>query len=147
MKATDFSLPDQIGNIHTLSDYVGKWVILYFYPRDDTPGCVKEACSFRDNLDQLQKKNVVVLGVSKDSVESHKKFAKKYRLNFSILSDENKDVLKKYKAWGKKKFMGREYEGTYRMTYLISPEGKIYKVYPKVNPLIHTEELLKDIPS
>lgn len=146
MKAEDFSLPDQDGRVHKLSDYLGKWAVLYFYPKDDTPGCTTEACNFRDNLSKLQKKNMVILGVSKDSVASHKKFAEKYHLNFTILSDESKEVIKKYKAWGKKKFLGREYEGTYRMTYIIDPKGKIFKEYPKVNPVEHVGEILKDLP-
>lgn len=145
MKATDFSLPDQNGTIHTLSQYRGKWVILYFYPRDDTPGCTKEACSFRDSINQFQKFGVVILGVSKDSVTSHKKFAEKYKLNFTILSDESKKVIQAYHAWGKKKFLGRESEGTLRITYLINPSGEIQKVYEKVNPLIHSSQILSDL--
>lgn len=145
MKAIDFKLPDQDGKIHSLSQYLGKWVVLYFYPRDDTPGCTKEACNFRDSIHELEKLEVVILGVSKDSISSHKKFSEKYHLNFPILSDEKKDVLKLYKAWGKKKFMGKEFEGILRMTYLIDPEGEIKKAYDKVNPLIHAEEVFKDL--
>src|SRR3989304_6554179 len=145
MKASNFSLPDQDGTIHELSDYSGKWVVLYFYPKDDTPGCTKEACSFRDASQEFRDRGVVVLGVSKDSVASHKKFSEKYHLNFPILSDEDKRVIKAYKAWGMKKFMGKEFEGIIRTTYLINPEGKIPKIYPKVNPLIHAGEVLKDI--
>jgi len=145
MKASNFSLPDQDGTIHELSDYSGKWVVLYFYPKDDTPGCTKEACSFRDASQEFRDRGVVVLGVSKDSVASHKKFSEKYHLNFPILSDEDKRVIKAYKAWGMKKFMGKEFEGIIRTTYLINPEGEIAKIYPKVNPLIHAGEVLKDI--
>lgn len=145
MKASDFSLPDQNGTIHTLSQYRGKWVILYFYPKDDTPGCTKEACSFRDNIAQFQKLGVVILGVSKDSVKSHKKFEQKYSLPFPLLSDEEKVVHKAYNAWGMKKFMGREFEGTLRNTYLINPAGAIDKVYEKVNPLVHAGETLADL--
>lgn len=145
MKAPDFSLADQDDRIHKLSDYRGKWVVLYFYPKDDTPGCTKEACNFRDFLDTFKEKGVAILGVSKDSVISHKKFAEKYHLNFPILSDESKEVIKAYKAWGKKKFLGREFEGTLRMTYLIDPKGEIGKVYKNVNPTIHASEILKDL--
>lgn len=147
MKARVFTLPDQEGKMHTLSEYKGKWVVVYFYPKDDTPGCTKEACSFRDNISKLHEKGVVVLGISKDSPKSHKKFAEKYHLNFALLSDESKDVMKVYNAWGMKKFMGREYEGTFRNTYLISPQGEIQKVYEKVNPLTHVKEILSDLES
>jgi peroxiredoxin Q/BCP len=145
LKAPDFKLKDQENNIHSLSNYKGNWVVLYFYPKDNTPGCTKEACSFRDNLEELKKEGVVVLGVSADSVNSHQKFAEKYKLNFPILSDENKEIIKKYKAWGKKKFMGKTYEGILRITYLINKQGKIFKVYPNVSPENHALEILKDI--
>lgn len=145
MKAKDFKLTDQDGKTHSLSMYFGKWIVLYFYPRDDTPGCTKEACNFRDSISELKKLGVVVLGVSKDSVASHKKFADKYHLNFPILSDETKEVMKSYEAWGKKKFMGREFEGTLRMTYLIDPKGEIRKVYKNVNPSIHAGDILNDL--
>lgn len=143
--ANDFNLPDQDGKYHKLSDYKGRWVVLYFYPRDNTPGCTKEACNFRDSFRELQKMDVQILGVSKDSIASHKKFAEKYNLNFPILSDEDKGVIKKYKAWGIKKFMGREFEGIFRKTYLIDPKGTIKKVYEKVNPLTHASEIIKDL--
>jgi len=147
MKAKDFELPDQDGKNHKLSDYLGKWVILYFYPKDDTPGCTKEACTFRDSIDEYQKLGAVILGVSKDSVASHKKFAEKYHLNFPILSDETKKVIQEYKSWGVKKFMGREFEGIIRNTYLIDPKGEIKKFYEKVNPLTHSDQILKDLTS
>lgn len=147
MKAKDFELPDQNGKIHKLSDYRGKWVVLYFYPKDDTPGCTKEACNFRDSIDKFQKLGVQILGVSKDSVISHKKFAEKYKLNFPILSDESIEVIKAYKSWGVKKFMGREFEGIIRNSYLIDPKGEIKKFYEKVNPLTHSSEILSDIKS
>jgi peroxiredoxin Q/BCP len=147
MQAKDFELRDQFGKIHRLTDHKGKWVVLYFYPKDDTPGCTKEACNFRDAIDKFTKLGIVILGVSKDSVVSHKKFADKYHLNFTILSDESKDVIKEYKSWGIKKFMGREFEGTIRNTYLINPKGEIVKFYEKVNPLTHSEEILKDLRS
>ena len=145
MKAVDFSLPDQNGKTHTLSQYRGKWVVLYFYPKDDTPGCSLEACNFRDSFRVLEQMDVVILGVSKDSQESHQKFAKKYSLNFPLLSDPEKQVIKEYKAWGKKKFLGKEFEGTLRTTYLIDPQGEIKKVYAKVNPLTHSGEIIKDL--
>ena len=145
MLVKDFELPDQNGKIHKLSDYRGKWIVLYFYPKDDTPGCTKEACNFRDSIDKFKKLGVVILGVSKDSVTSHKKFADKYHLNFTILSNEDKSVIRKYKSWGIKKFMGREFEGTIRNTYLINPKGEIVKFYEKVNPLTHSEQILKDL--
>lgn len=147
MLADNFTLPDQDNSVHQLSDYLGKWIVLYFYPKDDTPGCTKEACNFRDSYHQLQQNNMVILGVSKDSVASHKKFAQKYDLNFPLLSDPTAEVIKKYHAWGEKKFMGRTFEGIYRMTYLINPQGEISKVYEKVNPLTHANEILKDLDS
>ncbi len=143
--ADDFSLADQNGKVHTLRAYRGKWVVLYFYPKDDTPGCTKEACSFRDNAAELEKKNVVVLGVSKDSASSHKKFADKFHLNFPLLSDERLSTIKAYKAWGEKKFMGRSHDGILRITYLIDPKGEVAKVYEKVNPLVHTAQILADL--
>ena len=145
MKAKDFELQDQDGNVHKLSNYGGKWVVLYFYPKDDTPGCTKEACNFRDTLKSLQNLNVQIIGISKDSISSHKKFAVKYHLNFPILSDESKKVIKSYQAWGAKKFMGREFDGVIRKTFLIDPNGVIKKVYEKVNPLVHASEIVNDL--
>ena len=147
MKAKDFTLPDQEGKLHKLSDYKGSWIVLYFYPKDDTPGCTKEACSFRDSYHELQKMGTQILGISKDSVASHKKFAEKYDLNFPILSDESTKVIKDYKSWGTKKFMGREFEGTIRNTYLIDPKGEIKKFYKKVNPLTHSLQIISDLKS
>jgi peroxiredoxin Q/BCP len=139
MKTTDFSLHDQNDTVHTLKQYRGKWVVLYFYPKDDTPGCTIEACKFRDSLAQLQKLGVVILGVSKDSVASHKKFAQKYHLNFPILSDISKEIIKAYDAQG--------IIGTLRKTYVINPDGDIKKVYNNVNPTIHAGEILRDLPA
>lgn len=144
-KAPNFSAPDQNEKQHSLKDYKGKWVVLYFYPKDDTPGCTKEACNFRDTYHELQSMGVVILGVSKDSVESHKKFAQKYNLNFPILSDPEKEIIETYGAWGSKKFMGRQFEGVKRITYLINPKGQIAKVYEKVNPLTHSKEIIEDL--
>ena len=145
MKAIDFNLADENGVFHKLSDYTGKWVVLYFYPKDNTPGCTKEACNFRDTLAELKKYGVEILGVSKDSVASHRKFADKYHLNFTILSDESKETIKSYQAWGMKKFMGKEFEGTIRKSYLIDKTGNIAKVYEKVDPTKHAAEILNDI--
>ncbi len=145
MEASNFSLPDQDGKVHTLSDYKGTWLIVYFYPKDDTPGCTKEACSFRDKGEAFAKKGVAVIGISKDSVISHKKFADKYHLNFPLLSDPEHRIIEKYGSWGKKKFMGREYDGIFRNTYLINPKGKIVKEYKGINPLTHVNQILKDL--
>jgi peroxiredoxin Q/BCP len=145
MTASEFSLPDADGSIRKLSDYRGSWVVLYFYPKDDTPGCTKEACGFRDSLTELKKLGVSVLGVSKDSVASHRKFADKYGLTFPLLSDESKTVLKAYGAWGKKRFLGKDIEGTLRKTFLIDPDGTIFKSYDKVNPTQHADEIIRDL--
>lgn len=147
MKTPDFSLPDQNGVIHTLSQYAGKWVVVYFYPKDNTPGCTKEACSFRDGRQFLEDAGVIVLGVSKDSVKSHKKFEEAHNLNFTLLSDTSTDTIQAFGAWGKKKFMGREYMGINRNTYLINPKGEIAKTYEGVNPATHVSELFNDIKS
>lgn len=144
-KAPNFKLKDQNNKIHELLDYLGKWVLVYFYPKDDTPGCTKEACAIRDNFPNFKKLKIVVLGISTDSVESHKKFSEKYNLPFTLLADYKKEVVKKYGVWGNKKFMGREYEGTLRTSFLINPKGKIVKIYKNVKPEIHAEEVLKDL--
>lgn len=141
-KAPDFSLNDQDGVKHTLSQYRGKWVLLYFYPKDDTPGCTKEACSLRDASSDFTKLRTVILGVSTDNEKSHKKFAKKYVLPFTLLADPDKKVVNLYGVWGKKKFMGREYDGTFRASFLIDPTGKIAKIYENVKPDIHAQEVL-----
>ncbi|MBI2550931.1 thioredoxin-dependent thiol peroxidase [Candidatus Uhrbacteria bacterium] len=144
-KAPAFFLPDHNGTIHSLADYQGKWVLLYFYPKDDTPGCTTEACAIRDEWKSFKKAGIVVLGVSKDSVKSHKKFVEKFDLPFTILADEEKEVIRKYKAWGEKKFMGRIYEGIMRWSYLIDPDGRIAKVYENVKPAEHAGEVLADV--
>lgn len=143
--APDFSLPDQDGKNHKLSDYRGKWVLLYFYPKDNTPGCTKEACTLRDSLEEFERKNAVVLGMSADSPKSHKGFMEKHKLPFVLLSDESKQVLESYGVWAKKKFLGREYLGILRNSYLINPEGKIVKIYEGVKPANHAEEVLVDL--
>lgn len=143
-KAPDFTLQDQDGKAHTLSSYAGKWVLLYFYPKDDTPGCTKEACTIRDSYESFKRGKFVVLGVSVDSVESHHKFKEKYSLPFTLLADVDKSVVRAYGVWGKKRFIGREYMGTSRMSFLIGPDGKIAKVYEKVKPAAHASEVLAD---
>lgn len=143
MKAPDFSLPDQNGQTHTLSDYAGKWLIVYFYPKDDTPGCTKEACNFRDGFQMFADRGVAIVGISKDSVASHKKFAEKFNLNFPLLADETKETIQAFGAWTERGFMGRP--GIVRNTYLINPEGEIVKEYIKVKPEMHAAEILKDL--
>ena len=145
MKAKDFSLPDQDGKIHSLSDYFGNWLIIYFYPKDDTPGCTKEACNFRDRVEEFTKRGVRIVGISKDTVSSHKKFVDKYKLNFPLLSDPEHKVIEQFGAWGKKKFMGREYDGIFRNTYLVNPKGEIVQEYKGVNPLTHASKILQDL--
>lgn len=145
MKAPTFSLPDQNGKVHSLADYKGKWVVLYFYPKDDTPGCTKEACGFRDTSKLFAEKNAIVLGVSKDNVVSHQKFAEKFQLPFPLLSDETKETIKAYQSWGEKSFMGKVFEGILRTTVIIDPEQNIAKTYPKVNPDGHDQAVLKDL--
>jgi peroxiredoxin Q/BCP len=135
-KAPDFTLPDQTGTNHRLEDYAGKWLVLYFYPQDDTPGCTAEACAFRDDYHVMKQKGLLVLGVSHDSVKSHAKFAEKYHLNFPILADVAGETIKAYGAKG--------LLGTKRMTFLINPEGEIGKEYPKVTPKGHSEQILTD---
>lgn len=144
-KAPVFSLPDQDGNIHTLKQYFGKKILLYFYPKDDTPGCTTEACNFRDGYEDLVKMGLVVLGVSVDSIKSHKKFADKFILPFPLLSDESHEVCEAYGVWGLKKFMGKEYMGISRSSFLIDEKGNIEKIYEKVKPEVHLGEIIKDI--
>ncbi|HTK03961.1 MAG TPA: thioredoxin-dependent thiol peroxidase [Candidatus Eisenbacteria bacterium] len=144
-KAPDFTLPDQEGKMHTLSDYEGDWVLLYFYPKDDTPGCTTEACGIRDNYEAYGDAGITVLGVSTDPVKKHAKFVQKYGLPFTLLADEERKVVEKYGVWEKKKFMGREYMGTLRRSFLIDPKGKIAKVYELVKPAVHAEEVLADV--
>lgn len=146
-KAPDFKLPDQNGTIRSLADYAGKWILLYFYPKDDTPGCTKEACGFRDISAGYAKENIIVIGISKDSVASHKKFAEKYHLTFPLLSDESKEVIKAYGAWGAKKFMGRVFDGVKRISFLIGPDQTIKKEYSQVDVFTHAKEILQDTKS
>lgn len=143
--APDFSLPDQDGKMHTLSQYRGRWVLIYFYPKDDTPGCTKEACMIRDAFPRFEGVHAEVFGISKDSVASHKSFAEKYQLPFRLLSDENREVIELYGVWREKKMMGKSYMGTARTSFLIDPEGVIQKIYESVKPEVHAEEVLADL--
>lgn len=143
--APDFALPTADGNIIRLSDLRGKKVVLYFYPKDDTPGCTKEACSFRDNLGALQGMGVVVLGVSPDSVASHQKFAQKYGLTFPLLADEGAQVATTYGVWKEKQQYGRRYMGIERTTFIIDEEGIVRRVFPKVKVDGHVEEVMEAI--
>jgi peroxiredoxin Q/BCP len=145
--APDFSLSDADGNWVRLADYHGRWVVLYFYPRDNTPGCTKEACNFRDFYSDYQSSDVVVLGVSTDDAKSHGKFAAKYSLPFPLLTDADGQVATAYESYGLKKFMGKEYLGISRKTFLINPDGKIEKMYLKVKPDNHAAEVLADLAS
>lgn len=140
--APEFELLDDTNTPRKLSDFRGRNVVLYFYPQDDTPGCTKEACNFRDDYSAYENANVVILGVSPDSVESHVKFKKKFQLPFPLLADEGHKVCNLYGVWGPKKFMGREYEGVLRTTFLIDEHGSIVKVFENVRPAEHSAEVL-----
>jgi peroxiredoxin Q/BCP len=143
--APDFSLLDEEEKNRKLSDYRGRPVVLYFYPKDDTPGCTKEACSFRDDYRAYEQAGVTILGVSPDSPKSHSKFKAKYRLPFTLLSDPDHKICEMYGAWGKKKFMGREYDGVLRTTFLIGKDGRVLRVYQNVKPADHSVEILTDL--
>jgi thioredoxin-dependent peroxiredoxin len=140
--AKDFTLADQTGTLRSLHDFTGKWVVLYFYPRDETPGCTLEACAFRDANETLLAKDAVVIGISADSVESHAQFIKNYSLPFLLLADPDKKVITDYGCWGKKMF-GRE--GILRRTFIIDPHGKIVKKYGRVTPAEHATQIIKDL--
>jgi thioredoxin-dependent peroxiredoxin len=143
-KAPDFSLHDQENKKINLRDFIGKQeVVLYFYPKDDTPGCTKEACGFRDSIKAFQKKDVVVLGVSNDDTASHEKFAKKYELPFSLLSDGDKKVVEAYGVYKEKNMYGRKYMGIERTTFVIGKDGKVKRIFPKVKVDRHVEEILE----
>lgn len=143
--APDFELLDQKGERRRLSDFRGRWVVLYFYPKDNTPGCTKEACGFRDLFPKFQRRKIAIIGISTDSVRSHEKFAEKYDLPFILLADEEKAVVRAYGAWGQKSFMGRTTMGTHRISFLVDPEGRIAKIYDRVKPETHAEEVLRDL--
>jgi peroxiredoxin Q/BCP len=140
--APDFTLVADGGGEVTLSDYRGKQVVLYFYPKDDTPGCTTEACNFRDDYSEILAAGAVVLGVSPDTIKSHDKFKGKYDLPFPLLSDPDHEIAEQYGAWGEKKMYGRTYMGIIRSTYVIDRDGKIVKVFPKVRPKNHSQEVL-----
>ena len=140
--APPFKTTDQSGNSVNLKDLRGQKVVLYFYPKDDTPGCTKEACSFRDEFATFRKRGITVLGVSPDSEASHQKFAAKYKLPFTLLADSDRKIAEAYGVWGKKKFMGRTYMGVHRTTFLIDEKGKIKRVFEKVKPEDHASEVL-----
>ena len=140
--APEFELLDDTNTLRKLSEFRGKNVVLYFYPNDDTPGCTKEACNFRDDYTAYEKADIMILGISADSVESHVKFKKKYNLPFPLLADEGHRVADLYDVWGPKKFLGREYEGILRTTFLIDVNGNIVRVFEKVKPAEHSAEVL-----
>jgi peroxiredoxin Q/BCP len=143
--APEFPAATNGGGKVSLADFRGKNIILYFYPKDDTPGCTREACTFRDHFAEFKKAGAVVLGVSTDPVESHDKFAAKYKLPFILLADEDKTIVQAYGVWGEKTFMGRKYLGTHRVTFLIGPDGRIKKIWPQVKPDEHAEEVLTEL--
>lgn len=143
--APGFTLPDQNGDDHSLEDYRGEWVLLYFYPKDDTPGCTKEACGIRDRWDDFRSAGVRVLGVSTDPVESHAEFAEKYGLPFPLLADVDREAVTRYGAWGKKVVFGNETEGVHRISFLLDPDGTVARAYENVRPAEHAGEVLADV--
>jgi peroxiredoxin Q/BCP len=143
--APDFTALASGGGSVSLADFQGKHVVLYFYPRDDTPGCTKEACAFRDAYEKFRKAGAVVLGVSVDPIKSHEKFIRKFKLPFTLLADEDKSIVQRYGVWGQKSFMGRKYMGTHRVTFLVDPGGNIKKIWPTVKPEAHAVEVLAAI--
>ena len=142
-QAPDFVAGTNDGRTVALNDFKGKHVVLFFYPRDNTPGCTKEACGFRDAFEALHAKEAVALGVSTDSVKSHEKFAAKFKLPFPLLADEDRKIVQAYGVWGEKNFMGLKFMGTHRVTFLIGPDGRIKKIWPKVKPAEHAKEVLE----
>jgi thioredoxin-dependent peroxiredoxin len=144
-QAPAFTASTQDGQTVSLSDFRGKHVVLYFYPKDDTPGCTKEACGFRDAFASFGKKDAVILGVSTDPVKAHAKFVAKYQLPFMLVADEDRKIVEAYGVWGEKRFMGRKYQGTHRVTFLIAPDGTIKQIWPGVKPEEHPQEVLSAI--
>ncbi|MCG3205186.1 MAG: putative peroxiredoxin bcp [Elusimicrobia bacterium] len=144
-KAPDFKLKNDAGEEISLKDFKGKEVVLYFYPKDDTPGCTKEACEFKEQQKKFEKKNAVIVGVSGDSAESHKKFKKKYGLPFHLLSDPDKKMLEAYGVWKEKSMYGRKYMGIERTTFVIGQDQKIRKIFPKVSVTGHVDEVLSSL--
>ena len=147
MLAHDFALRDQYDRVHRLSEYRGRWVVIYFYPKDDTPECTIQACDFRDQAEELRRRNMVVLGVSADPVSSHLEFAKKFDLNFPLLSDVSAATVKAYDAWGLRNFLGEAALGVIRMTYVIDPEGAVAQLFPEVVAKGHVNLILKTVDS
>jgi peroxiredoxin Q/BCP len=145
MKAPDFTLLDQDGRSRSLADYKGTWLVLYFYPKDDTPGCTTEACSFRDEREVIAEHGAEIVGISRDTVKSHKRFAEKYNLNFTLLSDPDHKTIEAYGAWLPKKMFGREYLGIQRKTLIIDPNGEIVREYPDVTPKEHALQIIRDL--
>jgi peroxiredoxin Q/BCP len=141
----NIELLNQDGNKVTLKDYSGRWIVLYFYPKDNTPGCTTEACSFRDLADEFKGLDAVVIGVSKDSATSHQKFIAKYNLNFNLLVDEQLLLAKEFNSFGLKKFMGREYQGIFRNTFILNPKGDVVKEYLNVKPVGHASQVANDL--
>jgi peroxiredoxin Q/BCP len=140
--APSFTVLTNGGGKISLADFKGQNVILYFYPKDDTPGCTKEACNFRDGFEEFKKRGAIILGVSPDTVKKHDKFVEKFTLPFPLLADDEKKIAQAYGVWGEKMFMGRKYMGVHRVTFLIGPDGKIKKIWPKVKPEEHAQEVL-----
>ena len=144
-QAPIFDLQDSLGQSHTLADYEGQTIVIYFYPKDDTPGCTKEACSFRDDYASFKDAGVEIIGISPDTVASHLKFSNKYDLPFILLADPDHEVCEAYQVWGKKKSYGREYEGVFRTTFVIGPDGRIKRVFENVKPSEHSQEVLSAV--
>lgn len=144
-KAPEFELLDNEGNTHKLSDYRGQTIVVYFYPKDDTPGCTKEACAFRDTYADFKEAGVDIIGISPDSEKSHSKFIQKYELPFTLLSDTDHKICEAFGVWGLKKYMGREYEGVYRTTFIIGPDGVVKRVFENVKPADHSQEVLAEV--
>lgn len=144
-KVPEFVAFDEKGVGQTPRNYRGKWLLIYFYPKDDTPGCTKEACAIRDAWKEFKKANIAVLGASVQSAKSHQRFVEKYELPFPLIVDEEKKIVTLFGVWRKKKFMGREYMGVVRMSFLIDPKGKVAKIYEQVKPEEHAKEILKDV--
>jgi len=140
--APDFTLPDETGQLRSLSEFRGQTVVLYFYPKDDTPGCTTEACSFRDDYSAYEQAGVIILGVSPDSPKAHTRFKQKFQLPFTLLADEQHQVCELYGVWGRKKFMGREYDGVLRTTFVIAADGTIHQVFENVKPAGHSAAIL-----
>lgn len=143
--APEFELQNAEGELIKLSDFLGKPFLIYFYPKDDTPGCTTEACNFRDDFSQYQALGVDIIGISPDSIKSHQKFSEKYDLPFVLLSDQDHKVAEAYGVWGKKKLMGKEYDGVLRTTFLVGSDGKIVKVFEGVKPAQHSQEVLVEV--